>query len=54
MGGEGDDRGCDGYMASLTQWKCLSKLAGVGHGQGGVAFCSPCSLKESDMTEQLN
>ena len=19
-GGEGDDRGCDGWMASLTQW----------------------------------
>ena len=20
MGGEGEDRGCDGWMASLTQW----------------------------------
>ena len=26
MGGEGDDRGGDGWMASLTRWACLSKL----------------------------
>ena len=26
VGGEGDDRGWDGWMASLTQWTCLSKL----------------------------
>ena len=25
-GGEGDDRGCDGWMASLTRWTCLSEL----------------------------
>ena len=25
-GGEGDDRGWDGWMASLTQWKWVSKL----------------------------
>ena len=25
-GGKGDDRGCDGWMASPTQWKSLSKL----------------------------
>ena len=25
-GGEGDDTGWDGWMASLTQWTCLSKL----------------------------
>ena len=25
-GGEGDDRGWDGWMASRTQWTCLSKL----------------------------
>ena len=24
---------------------------GVGDGQGGLACCSPCGLKESDMTE---
>ena len=27
---------------------------GVGDGQGGLACCSPCGLKESDMTEWLN
>ena len=32
----------------------FEQTSGVGHGQGGVAFYSPCSLKESDMTEQLN
>ena len=26
----------------------------VGHGQGGLAFCSPWGRKELDMTEQLN
>ena len=25
-GGEGDDRGWNGWMASLTRWTCLSKL----------------------------
>ena len=28
--------------------------SGVGDGQGGLVCCSPCSHKESDMTEQLN
>ena len=32
----------------------LSKLWGVGDGQGGLVCCSPWGLKESDMTEQLN
>ena len=27
---------------------------GVGNGQGGLACCSPCCCKVSDMTEQLN
>ena len=27
---------------------------GVGDGQGGLASCSPCGCKESDMTKQLN
>ena len=26
MGGEGDNRGGDGWMASLTKWTSLSKL----------------------------
>ena len=27
---------------------------GVGDGQGGLAYCSPCGCKQSDMTKQLN
>ena len=27
---------------------------GVGNGQGGLACCSSCGLKESNTTEQLN
>ena len=32
----------------------LSKLPGVGDGQGGLACCSPWGHKASDMTERLN
>ena len=32
----------------------LSKLWGVGDGQGGLVCCSPWSRKESDTTERLN
>ena len=32
----------------------LSKLWGVGDGQGGLVCCSPWGCKESDTTEQLN
>ena len=48
--GEGDDRGWDGWMASLTRWIWVW----VGDGQGGLACCSPWGCKESDMTEWLN
>ena len=47
-GGVGDNRGWDGWMASVTQ------TPGVGDGQGGLACCSPWGGKESDMTEWLN
>ena len=30
------------------------QVRGVGDGQGSLACCSPCSCKESDMTERLN
>ena len=53
-GGEGDDRGWDGWMASLTQWTWVWVNSRVGDGQGGLACCSPWSHKESDTTEQLN
>ena len=47
-GEEGDGRGWDGWMASLTlcTW--------VGDGQGGLACCNSWGRKESDTTEQLN
>ena len=32
----------------------LSKLWGVGNGQGGLACCSPWRCKESDTTKRLN
>ena len=32
----------------------LKQALGVGDGQAGLACCSPCGLKESDKTEQLN
>ena len=39
-GGEGDDRGWDGWMASLTQWTWVW-APGDGEGQGSLACCSP-------------
>ena len=32
----------------------LSKLMGVGDGQGSLSCCSPWGCKELDMTERLN
>ena len=49
-GGEGGDRGWDGWMASPTQWTWVW----VGDGQGGLVCCSPWGCKESDTTERLN
>ena len=40
-GGEGNDRGWDGWMASLTQWTWIWVTPGVGDGQGGGVCCSP-------------
>ena len=54
VGGEGDDRGWDGWMASPTQWTWIWVNSGVGDGQGGLACCGSCSLKESHTTERLN
>ena len=53
-GGEGDDRGWDGWMASHwldgreSEW-----TPGVGDGQGGLACCDSWGRKESDTTERL-
>ena len=54
-GGEGDDRGWDVRMASLTQWTYgFGWTPGNGDGQGGLVCCGSWSHKESDMTERLN
>ena len=53
-GGEGDDRGWDGWMVSPTQWTWVWRTPGVGDGQGGLACCGSWDRKESDMTEQVN
>ena len=61
---KGDDRGWDGWMASLTRWSQsqaegtvhhqLWVNSGVGDGQGGLACCSSWGCKELNTTEQLN
>ena len=45
-GGEGDDRGWDGWMASPTRWTWTQTL-GVGDGQEGLVCCSPRGRKKS-------
>ena len=52
-GGQGDNRGWDGWMASLTWWIWVW-TPGVGDGQGGLACCNSWGRKESDTTEWLN
>ena len=47
--GEGDIRGWDGWIASLTQWTWVL-APGDGEGQGSLACCSPWGRKESDTT----
>ena len=53
-GGEGDDRGWDGWMASLTRWMWIWVNSGSGDAQGGLACCNSWGRKESDTTERLN
>ena len=53
-GGGGDDRGWDGWMASLTRWTWVWVNSGVGDGQGGLACCNLWGRKESNTTEWLN
>ena len=38
-GGEGDNRGLEGWMASLTQWTWVWVNSGVGDGQRGLSCC---------------
>ena len=53
-GGEGNDRGWDGWMASLHNGHEFEQVLGVGVEQGSLVCYSPWGWKESDMSEQLN
>ena len=53
-GGEGDDRGWDGWMASPTWWTWVWVSSRIGDGQGSLACCYPWGYKEWGMTEPLN
>jgi len=53
-GGEGDDRGWDGWMASLTQWTWVWVNSGSWWWTRGLAWCSLGSRKELDSTEWLD
>ena len=53
-GGERDDRGWDGWMASLTQRTWVWQALGDGEGQGILACCSLWGCKGSNTIEWLN
>ena len=54
-GREGDDRGWDGWIASLTRWTWVWVNPGVGDGQGGLAFCDSWGRKVGhDWATELN
>ena len=53
-GGEGDDRGWDGWMASPTRWTWVCVNSRSWWWTGRLAFCSSWGRKELDMTERLN
>jgi len=51
--GEADNRGWDGWMASLTRWIWVWVNSGSCDGQGGLVCCDSRGRKESDITERL-
>ena len=53
-GGEGDDRGWDGWMASLTQWTWVWVDSGSWWWTGRPGVLQFMGHKELDMTEWLN
>ena len=53
-GGEGDDRGWDGWIASQTQWKWVWANSGRWWRTGKSGIYGSCSRKELDTTEPLN
>jgi len=53
-GEEGDDRGWDGWMVSLTWWTWAWVSYRSWWLQGSLPCCSPWGHKESERTEQPN
>ena len=53
-GEEGNNRGWDGWMASLTDGRESGWTLGVGDGQGCLECCDSWGRKKSDTTEWLN
>ena len=53
VGEEGDDRGWDGWMATLTQWTWVW-VNSRSDGHRSLVYCSPWCHKELDTTELLN
>ena len=54
VGGEGGDRGWDGWMASPTQWTWVWVISRSWRWTGSLPCCNSWGCKGSDMTEQLN
>ena len=54
VGKEGDDRGWDGWMASLSQWTWVWVSFESWWWTGRPSCYSPWGRKESDTTERLN
>ena len=53
-GGEGDNTGWDGWMASPKQWTWVSVDSGSWWWTGGLEYCGSWGHQESDTTERLN
>ena len=53
-GGEGGDRGQDGWMENRLNGHEFEQALGDGEGQGSLVCCSPWNCKELDTTEWLN
>ena len=54
-GEEGDDRGWDGWMASLTQWTRVWVNSRVGDRKGSLVCCSPWGRRvRHDWATELN
>ena len=52
--GEGDNRGCDGWMVSLMRWTWVWASSRNWWWTGKLACCSPWGHRELDTTEWLN